>query len=273
MLDQMDFNRLFYLKSAIDLVKKSKKLIREADLQGTENTLFKVQNILESMKDILNEKTSILGKQDVKSLQEEIDRLIDGNKKRGIEAVTLDLREKSSFDFFNIYEEESSERMERLGIIATEIENRGYKFGVFVYFEPLEGLIAGSVIFTPELDELEEELDTATIPKWFKKASEFWTDGRISDTEFYNALQFLVTDQRIKIPDSYKIVIEESEETEEGLGFKVFTSLWLSDSFSDNVYVLGIQDLLLNNEIEMSEKYQSGSLDLLDYPMSLRFYN
>ena len=50
------------------------------------------------------------------------------------------------------------------------------------------------------------------IPKWVKEVAQFWVDGQISDSEFIEAIEFLVNTGIIKISESKEVSNSESKE-------------------------------------------------------------
>ena len=50
------------------------------------------------------------------------------------------------------------------------------------------------------------------IPKWVKEVAQFWVDGQISDSEFIEAIEFLVNAGIIKISESKEVSNSESKE-------------------------------------------------------------
>ena len=56
--------------------------------------------------------------------------------------------------------------------------------------------------------------DTDELPSWVKEIAGFWSNDQISDSEFISALQYLVSNKIIVIPDSNTVVQPEADNIE-----------------------------------------------------------
>ncbi|MGI0070303.1 MAG: hypothetical protein ACREA3_02855 [Nitrosotalea sp.] len=72
------------------------------------------------------------------------------------------------------------------------------------------------------------------IPGWIKNTAKWWVEGKISDSEFNQAMQYLVQQGAVKIPYFYSPSIS----TQSLLGWiKANTSLWANGKMSDDQFV------------------------------------
>jgi len=62
------------------------------------------------------------------------------------------------------------------------------------------------------------------IPSWIKNTAKFWVEDQVSDSEFINALQFLITNRIIQIPTQSEDMLKELQVENEQLKVEI-TSL------------------------------------------------
>lgn len=65
------------------------------------------------------------------------------------------------------------------------------------------------------------------IPKWVKEVAQFWVDGQISDSEFIEAIEFLVNAGIIKISESKEVSNSESKEFDSNPFTSAFERLYV----------------------------------------------
>ena len=95
--------------------------------------------------------------------------------------------------------------------------------------------------------------DEQIIPGWIKNTAKFWVEGGVSDTEFINAIQYMVTNGIIELPTQV-----EKEDKKEDLPFEIdiiscgidefgyFNFEWSIKSNVDKNYILDLS--LLQND-------------------------
>jgi len=66
--------------------------------------------------------------------------------------------------------------------------------------------------------------DEALIPSWIKNTAGFWVEDQISDSEFIQALQFMISNGIIQIPTQSEDMLKELEDENEQLKVEI-TSL------------------------------------------------
>ena len=111
-------------------------------------------------------------------------------------------------------------------------------------------ILTGGVITGLSINVSAEEF---LFPPWIKNTAEFWIDDQISDAEFLSALQYLVKEGILVIPDESEPVIKTETVTK-----KVLSNI----SRIDNFYVLGNPEddkyvirytLMSPNQVQISE--------------------
>ena len=82
---------------------------------------------------------------------------------------------------------------------------------------------------------------TLVIPEWIKNVGEYWCDDKIDDTEFVNAVQYLIKNDVIELKDE-KSEIVSSEDVPEWV--KNSACWWSQDKIPDPDFVFGIEYLV-----------------------------
>jgi len=62
----------------------------------------------------------------------------------------------------------------------------------------IEDLIEEYKINIPNFDD-SEEIPAQQIPNWFKNNAEWWSEGKITDVDFTNSIEFLVKNGIIRV--------------------------------------------------------------------------
>ena len=89
------------------------------------------------------------------------------------------------------------------------------------------------------------------IPSWVKTNAGFWADGSIDDATFVNALQFLIGEGIIVIPETKAA---ESQSSEIPSWIKGNAAFWAQDSITDSDFIGGIQYLIANGIITIESE-------------------
>jgi len=63
----------------------------------------------------------------------------------------------------------------------------------------IEYLVQENIINVPTSEENVDEVDTKSIPIWVKKNAAWWSEGHLTDVEFANGIQYLVSTGLIKV--------------------------------------------------------------------------
>ncbi len=101
------------------------------------------------------------------------------------------------------------------------------------------------VEYSGSSDSIEFELIDAgniVIPFWIKQVAYFWISGQISDATFADAIEFLIQNEIIVVPET------QTESTAENVQIPTWvknnTVWWLEEKISDTDFALGIQYLI-----------------------------
>jgi len=90
---------------------------------------------------------------------------------------------------------------------------------------------------------------SAEVPSWIKTTAGFWVDGFSSDTEFVNAIQFLIKEGVIVIPSTASAG-ESAAEIPSWI--KTTTGFWVDGFSSDTEFVNAIQWLIENGIMKIA---------------------
>jgi hypothetical protein len=82
---------------------------------------------------------------------------------------------------------------------------------------------------------------TYTIPSWIKTNAKFWSDGKITDKDFVNGIQYLIKQKIIKIPATQK---EGAGSSTIPAWVKDAAKFWADGQTTDADFVNGIQYLI-----------------------------
>jgi len=89
---------------------------------------------------------------------------------------------------------------------------------------------------------------TYTIPSWIKTNAKFWSDGKITDKDFVNGIQYLIKQKIIKIPSTQK---EGSGSSTIPVWVKNSAKFWADGKTTDDDFVNGIQFLIKSGIIKV----------------------
>ena len=89
-----------------------------------------------------------------------------------------------------------------------------------------------------------ELIDTGNIviPFWIKQVTYFWVSGQISDVTFADAIEFLIQNEIIIVPETQKEITAENVEIPTWI--KTNAGWWLEEKITDTDFALGIQHLI-----------------------------
>ena len=124
-------------------------------------------------------------------------------------------------------------------------------------------IIAIAVIFVTGLGlSINVSAEENEIPSWIKKSAEWWIDGSIGDADFLKTIEYLLTNDIIRIPSQEESTINDKSTINEEL-YKTYVSkqdnyliripsIWLiTDSGIDDVSLYAVNmDLQKNTEPE-----------------------
>jgi hypothetical protein len=87
-----------------------------------------------------------------------------------------------------------------------------------------------------------------TIPSWIKTNAKFWSDGKITDKDFVNGIQYLIKQNIIKIPSTQK---EDAGSSTIPAWVKNAAKFWADGQTTDADFVNGIQFLIKSGIIKV----------------------
>jgi len=87
------------------------------------------------------------------------------------------------------------------------------------------------------------------VPEWVKNTAGWWATDAISETEFVNAIEFLVKENIIQVNVSQ--VSETSQSVPEWV--KNTAGWWADGQIDDSSFVLGIQWLISNVNLKLPQ--------------------
>ncbi|MEM3007444.1 MAG: peptidase [Candidatus Nitrosotenuis sp.] len=99
------------------------------------------------------------------------------------------------------------------------------------------------------------------IPSWVKNNARWWADGTIADSDFIQGIQYLITQNIIKIPETTQ---GQKSTTEIPVWIKNNARWWADGTISDSDFIQGIQFLIKNGIMVIEQKSQSSALNPLD---------
>jgi len=89
-----------------------------------------------------------------------------------------------------------------------------------------------------------------TIPEWVKNTAGWWSTDAISETEFVNAIEFLINNEIIHVEKAS--ISESSQNVPEWV--KNTAGWWSTDAISETEFVSGIEFLIANGIINVAQK-------------------
>ena len=91
------------------------------------------------------------------------------------------------------------------------------------------------------------------VPSWVKNTAGWWADDIISETEFVNAIEFLVKENIIQVDAS------QTSETSQSVPAWVKNNAgwWADDQINDNTFISGIQYLIKSGIIVVTQAEKS----------------
>ena len=90
---------------------------------------------------------------------------------------------------------------------------------------------------------------SSSIPNWIKNTAKWWSDGTVSDSEFVQAMQYLIQQGIIKIPQSTQSITMQSSPIPQWI--KTNAGWWANGQISDDDFIKGIQYLITDGIIKI----------------------
>lgn len=96
-------------------------------------------------------------------------------------------------------------------------------------------------VFVSGMNSDQDKNFTPFIPKWIKNNAGWWSQGKMSDSDFVNGLQYVIEHKIIKIPETHTA---ENKLREIPKWVKNDAQLWTEGKISDNEFVVAITYLI-----------------------------
>ena len=108
-----------------------------------------------------------------------------------------------------------------------------------------QGKYVLEIQYSGDIDSTEFELVDAgniVIPLWIREFANYWYNGQITDIEFANAIEFLIKEEIIVIPESQNQ--ETIEEIKIPNWVKTNAGWWIEGKISDNEFAAALEYLI-----------------------------
>jgi len=157
---------------------------------------------------------------------------------------TIEVSEVTGEDAILHIIDESGKRSSAIPIAIKDLKTvipSPYPFEAEVY--PL-GKYTLQIEYSGNTDSVEFELNDSgkiVIPVWIREFSKYWYNDEISDQEFANAIEFLIKEGIIVVPQSQSQTADEVKIPE---WIKSSTGWWIDRMISDSEYAASIEYLI-----------------------------
>jgi len=94
-----------------------------------------------------------------------------------------------------------------------------------------------------EVEALKKQLNKPSIPNWVKNNAKWWADKQIGDSDFIQGIQYLITQEIIKIPETKA---DSGSSQEIPTWIRNNAKWWADGQISDDDFISGIQYLISN---------------------------
>jgi len=125
-------------------------------------------------------------------------------------------------------------------------------YSLFRIHNTMNKIVVSSMIFILFLGTFTTFANAQQMPSWVKNNAGYWADGSIDDTTFVNALQFLIKEQIILIPETE---VSENQSNQIPPWVKNNAEFWAQDTITDLDFINSMQYLIANGiiviELEM----------------------
>jgi hypothetical protein len=108
--------------------------------------------------------------------------------------------------------------------------------------------LTGTNMINSDSDAIKNMKSNISIPKWVKTTAKMWSQGDVQDSEFTNAIQYLISNGIIRIPHD---VSSASSSQTIPKWLKHSTSMWADGQTTDGEFVQNIQWLITQGIIQV----------------------
>lgn len=119
-------------------------------------------------------------------------------------------------------------------------------------------------------NQSQQSLPNVQIPSWIKNNAKWWSEGSLSDSEFLQAIQYLIQNKIINVP-----VAQPSAAPSQQIPswIKNNAGWWASGQISDGEFIKTIQYLVSNGIINTTSTYESGTVKITDIKLIQTVYD
>ena len=117
--------------------------------------------------------------------------------------------------------------------------------------------IAAILVLVP----LAQSASAEQVPSWIKSNAGWWAEGMITEGEFIQGLEFLISEQILNVPPT-SIAVDSSDSVPEWI--KNTAAWWAAGSITDNEFLNGVQHLMKVGIISVG----SSNSDVIESPSS-----
>ncbi|CUR51665.1 exported protein of unknown function [Nitrosotalea devaniterrae] len=108
--------------------------------------------------------------------------------------------------------------------------------------------LASTNMISSDSDAMKNMKSNVSIPKWVKTTAKMWSQGDVQDSEFTNAIQYLISNGIMQIP--HQTSGSSSSQTIP-TWLKHSTSMWADGQTTDNEFVQSIQWLITKGIVQV----------------------
>ena len=108
--------------------------------------------------------------------------------------------------------------------------------------------LTGTNMINSDSDAIKNMKSNVSIPKWVKTTAKMWSQGDVQDSEFTNAIQYLISNGMMQIPHDASGT-SSSQTIPKWL--KHSTSMWADGQTTDNEFVQSIQWLITQGIVQV----------------------
>ena len=186
-------------------------------------------------------------------------------KMKGIALSNSGSHQQSLKQFYKIHQSDKSDILALVGL-GVGFGNLGEYQESKYYFEQALSLDPNNIVIQNYLDfvlevlgkypysptEKPQELQKnikIEIPTWIKPIAKWWSEGEIEDSEFIDAIGFLISNRIMEIPETS---LKQAETKAIPLWIKDRSEWWADDQIPDSDFVSGIHYMIENGIISVN---------------------
>lgn len=120
-------------------------------------------------------------------------------------------------------------------------------------------ILISTIIVVSVITVLSISAEESLIPLWIKNTAGWWANEQINESEFLNAIQFLIQNEIISISDSIHNEIQNNSSNDSVPSWVKNNARWWSEGqIGDNDFITGIEFLVKNGMIHVGTSQNDG---------------